>query len=80
MRWIEFFEGGDDKQLSMMRLTVFMSFFPASWVVITNPSDASLGLYLGAYVGGLVGGKMVDVSMKRTKSGDTVKPIPTRKK
>ncbi len=70
----EFFEGGDNKHLSMMRLTVFLSFFPASWVVVVNPSDTSLGLYLGAYVGGLVGGKYADVSMKKAQNGNSIKP------
>ena len=59
-RWIQFFEG-DKNRLSMMRLTVFLSFFPASYVVIATKSEGTLDWYLGAYVLGYVGGKSADV-------------------
>lgn len=59
-RWIEFFEG-ENNRLSMMRLTVFLSFFPASGIAIYIANTESLAVYLGAYVGGIVGSKTVDV-------------------
>ena len=62
MRAVEFFEGARNR-LSMMRLTVFLSFWPASYVIITNPTETMLGLYLGAYVIGYIGGKSADTFM-----------------
>jgi hypothetical protein len=59
-RWIEFF-AGEGNQLSMMRLMVFSSFFPASYVVCYLRSTESLAVYLGAYVTGYVGGKTTDI-------------------
>lgn len=63
MRYIEYFEG-DNGRLSMTRLLMFMSFFPASYVIVINPSEATLGWYLGAFVASYVGGKGADVFMK----------------
>lgn len=63
----EFFEG-EDRRLSMTRLLCFLSWFPASIVVIGTIGKSSiegvLGWYLGAYVLGYVGGKAADVFMK----------------
>lgn len=59
-RWIEFYEG-DDGHLSMTRLLCFLSFFPASWVIVTKGNEAMLGWYLSAYVLGYVGGKFTDM-------------------
>lgn len=59
----EFFEG-DDGRLSMTRLTVFLSIFPSSWVLIKTQENTALGLYLGAYVTGYLGGKGADIFMK----------------
>ena len=59
MRWIEFFEG-DNQRLSMTRLLCFLSFFPSSWVVLITRSENALGWYLGAYVIGYIGGKGFD--------------------
>lgn len=58
-RWVEFFEG-DDKRLSMTRLLCFMSFFPASYFVLSSDDVNALGYYVGAYVLGYVGGKLGD--------------------
>lgn len=58
-RWIEFFEGAGNR-LSMMRLTIFLSFWPASYVLIKQQTETMLGLYLGAYVAGFIGGKRAD--------------------
>ncbi len=58
-RYIEYFEG-DNGRLSMTRLLCFMSFFPATWVVVQDGSENTLGWYLGAYVLGYVGGKGFD--------------------
>lgn len=62
----EFFEG-ENNRLSMMRLTVFLSFFPASYVVVKTQSEGTLGWYIGGYVLGYVGGKGADV-MGRKKN------------
>jgi hypothetical protein len=62
-RWIEFFED-DSKRLSMTRLLCFLSFFPASYVLLKSPTEGMLGWYLGAYVLGYVGGKGADVLIK----------------
>lgn len=48
----------------MTRLLCFISIFPASYVLLTNPSEAMLGLYLGAYVASYIGGKGADVASK----------------
>lgn len=58
-RWIELFEG-DNGRLSMTRLTVFLSFFPASIVLMRASTETIYGLYLGAYVIGYLGGKWAD--------------------
>jgi hypothetical protein len=59
-RLAEFFE--DEKnRLSMTRLLCFMSFWPATWVVIKTNNSDTLGWYLGAFVLGFVGGKAADV-------------------
>lgn len=44
----------------MSRLLTFMSFWPASAVLLWIPSEGTLGLYLGAYVGGYIGGKVLE--------------------
>lgn len=63
-RCVEFFEG-DMGRLSMTRLLCFLSFFPASWVLIQSPTENMLGFYLGAFVIGYVGGKGADVFQSR---------------
>lgn len=67
MRWrvTEFFES-DEGSLSMTRLLCFMSFFPASYVVIERGDEGILGWYLGAYVISYVGGKGADALQNRT--------------
>lgn len=69
-RLIEFFEN-DNKRLSMTRLLCFLSFIPASYVLLKAPSEGMIGWYLGAYVLGYVGGKGADVFMKG-KTNDRV--------
>lgn len=71
----EFFEG-DNKRLSMMRLTVFLSFWPASYVVLATQTAETLGWYLSAYVAGYVGGKTTDIFMqsKGKQNVDSVSP------
>lgn len=76
-RSIEFFQG-ESGTLSMTRLLCFLSFFPASYVVIIAKTENILGWYLGAYVLSYVGGKTADVLSKpqppslkvQTKEGD----------
>ena len=70
-RWIEFFEG-DEGRLSMTRLLCFMSFFPASYIVVRMESESALGWYLSAYVLGYSSGKMIDMLGKtRQARGNT---------
>lgn len=70
-RFIEFFED-EDNQLSMSRLLCFMSFFPATLVVILTLSVDALGWYLGAFVVGYVGGKGADaISSRKTQKYDS---------
>lgn len=60
---IEFFRGTEGL-LSMSRLLCFMSFFPATYVLICTKSVDALAWYLGAYVLGYVGGKITDMGKK----------------
>lgn len=53
-RFAEFFEGGDGR-LSMTRLIVFLTWPPATWVVLKQHEQ--LANYLGAYVIGYALGK-----------------------
>lgn len=69
MRWIEFFEG-DNQRLSMSRLLMFLSFFPAVYEVYSLQSETALGYFLGAYVLGYVGGKCGDAIGRRTGPGE----------
>lgn len=62
-RVTEFFEGGARDRLSMGRLTVFMAFWPATYVLIKTPTDTMMGLYLGAFVLSYLGGKSADIFM-----------------
>ena len=62
-RFLEFFEGGGRDRLSMSRLVVFMSFWPATYVLIKTPTDTMMGLYLGAFVLSYLGGKSADIFM-----------------
>ncbi len=62
-RWIEFFADNDNR-LSMSRLTVFMSFWPATLLVMRLGSEMALGLYLGTYVGGYSASKVTDIFTK----------------
>jgi hypothetical protein len=47
-RAVEFFEGVGNR-LSMMRLMLFMSWFPASWVLFKNGTTEALAVYVGTY-------------------------------
>ncbi len=56
---IEFFQ--DNKgDMSMSRLLSFLSFFPATVVVLSTKTNDALQWYVGAYAVGYVGGKAVD--------------------
>ena len=50
--------------MSMTRLLLFMSFFPASVVVLKAQSADTLGWFLTAYAIGYVGGKTADIFTK----------------
>lgn len=70
-RLVQFFES-DGGQLSMSRLLAFLSFFPATVVVLSTKTDNALQWYVGAYVTGYVGGKCMDAFMpgEEIKHGD----------
>ncbi len=53
----QFFED-DVGRYSMTRLLCFLSFWPASYVIVVKGNEAMLGWYLSAYVLGYVGGKV----------------------
>lgn len=67
-RLTEFFEGANNR-LSMTRLLCFLSFFPATCVVLKNPTEGMLGWYLGAFVLGYVGGKGCDAASAFARKG-----------
>lgn len=69
-RMLEFLEDERDK-LSMGRLLSFLSFFPASWVLLALPSEGMLGIYLTAYGVGYLGGKGIDIMATRRGEGGT---------
>ena len=48
-KMMEFFTG-DEKQLSMPRLLSFLSFFPATGVMVYIANTEALAVYLGAFV------------------------------
>lgn len=64
-RFSEFFEG-DDGRLSMTRLIVFLTWPPATWVLLLKHDQ--LATYLGFYVGGYALGKGADIFMKGGKN------------
>jgi hypothetical protein len=67
LRYVELLEGGGGNRLSMTRLLMFLAFWPATYVVVVEPSGETLGWYLGAFVLGYVGGKGADVFMGHQK-------------
>ncbi len=72
-RLVEFFEG-DDGRLSMTRLLCFLSFFPATVILLRDGTADTLSWYLGAFVLGYVGGKGADVMMALKGSGNVDNP------
>ncbi len=71
MRVAEFFQDSD-KRYSMTRLLSFMSFFPASSILIASHSDTALTVYLTAYVAQYGGSKWID--MKGRVKNANIKP------
>lgn len=61
-RAVEFFEG-NGRRLSMSRLLVFLAFWPSCYVLLRNPTESMMGLFLGAFIVNYVGGKSADVFM-----------------
>lgn len=59
-RWMEFLEG-ENQRLSVMRLLMLLSFFPASAVLLYIKTTEALGVYLTAYVANSIGNKFMDV-------------------
>lgn len=62
-RLSDFFTDESGRQ-SMSRLLMFLSFFPASYVVIYTCDAETLAWYMGAYAGSYVGGKFADRAPK----------------
>lgn len=56
----QFFEDNNGG-LSMTRLLCFLSFWPASYVVIKDGTEATLAWYLGTFALSYLGGKGADV-------------------
>jgi hypothetical protein len=67
IKWCEFFQNNDGEN-SMSRLLAFMSFFPASFVLLWIHSVEALASYLAAYVTGYIGGKGADIFNKKVKN------------
>lgn len=59
-RFGEFFQN-DEGRYSMTRLLCFLSFFPASYILIKTRDAEIFGWYLSAYVISYVGGKVSDI-------------------
>ena len=59
-RTVEFFED-DNRRLSMSRLLCFLSFWPATLVLLNSKSSDIFMLYIGAYVLSYIGGKTADI-------------------
>lgn len=57
---MEVFEG-EDSRLSMTRLLCFLSFWPASYVLLHNQSETLFGFYIGTYAASYLGGKVSDM-------------------
>lgn len=74
-RFIEFFEG-DNSRLSMTRLTIFLSLFPATYILIVNAKEMTienlLGWYLSAYVLGYASGKFADAMGGKSNANSVV--------
>jgi hypothetical protein len=58
-RSIEFFEGGDGR-LSMTRLLMYLSFWPAAYIACADRGSETYGWFISAYVFGYLGGKGAD--------------------
>jgi len=55
----------------MTRLLMFLAFWPATYIIIQNVDNDSIGeltaYYLGAFVVGYVGGKATEMRRRRPK-------------
>ncbi len=58
-RSIEFFEG-ENGRLSMTRLLMWMSFWPAAYIACTDMAVDTYGWFISAYTVGYLGGKGAD--------------------
>ena len=72
-RFHEFLEG-ENQRLSVMRLLMLLSFFPATSVLFYIKNTEALAAYLGAYVLNSVGNKWMDVKGRKHA------PTPTKKR
>lgn len=67
IRLIQFLEG-DNNQLSIARLLMFLSFWPSSFVVIITRDTAALTAYLTAYVSGYGVNKLAEYGKKKVEA------------
>lgn len=67
-RLTEIFEA-EDKRLSLSRVLSFLSFWPASWVLLKMPTEGMLGIYLTAFSVAYLGGKGLDAMMTKRTEG-----------
>lgn len=72
-RLLEFLED-DASKLSLSRLLSFLSFWPASWVLLVLPTEGMLGIYLTAYGVAYLGGKGLDAMATRRGLGNVDNP------
>lgn len=72
LRWEQFFKG-EGNQLSMARLLAFMSWFPATAVLIYLKTEGALGLYLGVFVGNATIQKFADIKGRNPPETKKVK-------
>lgn len=68
-RFAEFLEG-ENRVLSMARLLTFMSWFPATGIVIYLRTTEALSVYLGAFVLNSVANKGIDVYGRKKNAKD----------
>lgn len=64
MKILEFLKD-DEGRYSLTRLLVLMSFPPATWIALHNPTEGIFGIYVGSFVLGYIGGRTATAWEKR---------------
>ena len=70
-RWIEFFEG-ENQRLSMARGLTFASWWPASAIAVWIHTTESLSVYLGAFVLNSVANKAIDIRGRKNANNSDI--------